>query len=66
MHSSKLEITQKNVVNLPCMEQPHEFMINMQKDLRKWCNENYHIFKHGNGIENEPSISCGESQHNAL
>ncbi len=33
----------------------------MRKDLRKWCHENYHLFVLGNGIEDEPPISCREN-----
>ncbi len=43
------------------MENLKEFIINMCKDLREWCHENYHLFAPGNGIEDEPSVGCGET-----
>ncbi len=41
---SKLATTQKIYkVDIPDMENSHEFILNMGKDLRKWCHENYHF-----------------------
>ena len=61
-HSLKLATTQKKYkVDFPDMENSNEFILNMRKDLRKWCHENYHLFVPGNGIEDEPSVGCGEN-----
>ncbi len=38
-----------------------ESILNIWKDLRKWCHENFHLFVQGNGIEDEPSIGCREN-----
>ncbi len=43
------------------MKNPNKFILNMCKDLREWCCENYHLFVLGNGIEYEPSVGCGEN-----
>ncbi len=42
------------------MKSTKEFILNMHKDSRKWCRENYHLFVLGNGIEDEPSVGCEE------
>ncbi len=44
-HSSKLATSKK--VNFPDMEQSHEFILNMQNDLREWCHEKYRLFVQG-------------------
>ncbi len=46
----------KDKVDIPDMENSPEFVLNINKDLRKWCRENYHLFDQGNEIEDEPSI----------
>ncbi len=40
------------------MEQSHEFILHMLKDLRKGCHESCHQFVQWNGIEDETSIGC--------
>ncbi len=50
--------SKKYKVDMPEMENSHECNLNICKDLRKWCHENYHLFVQGNGIEDEPSIGC--------
>ncbi len=59
--SLKIANTQKNKANIPYMENSHEFILNMCKDLRKWSHKNYHLFVKGNKIEDELSIGCRES-----
>ncbi len=39
----------------------NEFILNMGKDLRKWCHETYHQFLLVNGIEDEPSVGYREN-----
>ena len=34
--------SKKYKVDCPDMEHSNEFVLNMHKDLRKWCHENYH------------------------
>ncbi len=53
--------TTKYKVDFPDMQNSNEFILNMRKDLRKWCHENYRLFVAGNGVEDEPSIGCGEN-----
>ncbi len=61
-HSLKLATTPKKYkVDFPDMENSNEFVLNMRKDLRKWCHENYHLFVQGNGIEDKLYIGFGES-----
>ncbi len=60
-YSLNLATTQKIQSRFPDMEQSSKFIFNMQKDLRKWCNENYHLLMEGNGIEDEPLIGFREN-----
>ncbi len=45
------------------MENSHEFILDMCKNVRKWCHENYHLFVQGSGIKDEPSIDCWENDN---
>ncbi len=36
----------------------------MQKDLKQWCHENYHLFIEGNGKQDKLSMCCGEDVNN--
>ncbi len=60
-HSSMLATTQKYRGDFPDMENSHQFILNMCKDLRKWCHESYQLFVQGNRIEDKPSIGCREN-----
>ncbi len=39
--SLKLCLFKKYNVDFPDMENSHEFILNLPKDLRKWCHENF-------------------------
>ena len=56
-----LQLHKKYEVDFPYMKNLNGFILNMRKDLREWCHENYHLFVQGNGIEDEPSVGCGEN-----
>ncbi len=60
-HSLKHATTKKYKVDFPDKENWKEFILNMRKNLREWCPENYHISVLGNGIEDEPFVGCGEN-----
>ncbi len=51
----------KNKVDFPVMDLSCESILDMKKDLRKWCNENYHLFVYGDGIEDQLMIGCKEN-----
>ncbi len=41
------QLKRKYKVNLPDIEQSHEFLLNKWKDSREWGNENYYLFLQG-------------------
>ncbi len=59
VHLSKHAIIQKYKVNLPGIDPSCKFILNMWKDLRKWCCENILLFVQRNEIQDELLISCG-------
>ncbi len=56
--------TRKFGVDLPQMRSTKLFLLNMQKDLKQWCHENYHLFIEGNGKQDKISSDCGEDVNN--
>ncbi len=53
--------SKKYKVDFHDMNNLKEFIINMRKDLREWCHENYHLFVPGNLIKDKPFVGCGEN-----
>ena len=42
------------------MRSTKPFLLNMRKELKQWCHENYHLFIEGIGKQDKLSIGCGE------
>ncbi len=52
-------LKRKDKVNLHDVDSSKEIILNRQKDMKKGCHKNDHLFVQGNWIEYEPSIGCG-------
>ncbi len=53
-------------VNLPQMRSNKQALLNMWKDLKKWCHKNHHLFIEGNQNQDKMSIVFGEDVYNPL
>ncbi len=51
-------------VNIPQMRSTKQFLLNVQKDLKKWCHENHHLFIEDNGKQDNLSIGYGKDFNN--
>ena len=51
-------------VDLPKMRSTKQFLLDMRKDLKQGCHNNYHLFIEGNRKQDKPSIGCGEDVNN--
>ncbi len=48
------------------MRSTKPILLNIQKDLKQLCHENYHLFIEGKGKQNKPSIGYGEDVNNII